>query len=70
MIKFENAENGRFYYLVKEKDIFNALVLTVIRGGTHSRVVRHFGFNCEISIQREIERISRQRLKRGYRLIQ
>jgi len=69
MIKFENPENGRYYYLVKEKDILNELVLTVIRGGRNVRVVRRMGFGCESLIQKEIERISKKRIKRGYILV-
>lgn len=70
MIKFENKTNGRFYYLVSNTDILNDLVLTVIRGGIHSRVVRHYGFNNRIAIQKEIDRITRIRIRRGYTLVE
>jgi hypothetical protein len=66
MIKFENPTNGRYYYLEINTDALNDLVLTIIRGGARSRVVRHFGYNCQSDIEREIERICKVRLKRGY----
>ena len=69
MIKFENPTNGRFYYLDVQRDIFNDLVLTVIRGGRYTRVVKHFGYNDPLAIQRQVDKISRQRLKRGYHLV-
>lgn len=69
MIKFENKENGRFYYLSVKKDLFDEWVLVIFRGGANSRVVRTFGFNCLYSIQNEINRIAKIRLKRGYTLI-
>ena len=69
MIKFENKSNGRYYYLIKNMDIFSENTLTIIRGGYNSRVVRHFGYNCSEIIEREIERISRIRIKRGYTLV-
>lgn len=69
MIKFENKENGRFYYLSTARDMLNDLVLTVIRGGANARVVRHFGYSCQDTLRKEIERISRIRIKRGYQIV-
>lgn len=69
MLKFENKSNGRYYYITTERDIFNDLVLTVIRGGIHGRCVRHYGFNCQESIIREINRLTKLRIKRGYTLV-
>lgn len=69
MLKFENPSNGRYYYLETHRDLLNDLVLTITRGGAHSRIVRHFGYNCETTLIREIERIKRIRLKRGYELV-
>ena len=68
MIKFENPTNGRYYYLQIDRDILNDLVLTIIRGGSrsNSRVVRHFGYKCPLTIQREIQRICKVRLRHGY----
>lgn len=70
MIKFENELNGRYYYLLMEKDFFNDFVLTIIRGGKYSRVVRHYGYNCLSDIIREIKKITLIRIKRGYRVIE
>ena len=69
MIKFENKENGRFYYLNVKKDLFDEWVLVVIRGGRYTSLVRTYGFNCLYSIQNEINRITHIRIKRGYTLV-
>lgn len=66
MIKFENPVNGRFYYLHVHTDLFNQLVLTVIRGGKDISITQHFGFDCKDRIDKEIERITKLRLRRGY----
>ncbi len=70
MIKFENHLNGRYYYLYLHKDLFDDLVLTVVRGGKFNRIVRNHYFRCKKRALQEIERISRIREKRGYRLVQ
>lgn len=69
MICFENRENGRFYYMKVGRDALNDLVLTVIRGGLRSSVIRHFGFNCKHTLQREIDKLAKRRLQRGYSLV-
>lgn len=69
MIKFENQQNGRYYYLSVHKDLLNDWVLSVIRGGRHSRVVRHFGYGCRMALQKELDRLSKRRIKRGYTLV-
>ncbi len=69
MLKFENKTNGRFFYLSVNQDLLNDLVLTITRGGNHHRVIRHFGFSNEESLKKEIERLSKRRIKRGYSLI-
>lgn len=69
MIKFENKDNGRFYYLSLQKDILNDLVLTIIRGGKHSRIVRNIGYSSLETITDEIHRLTKRRLKRGYTLV-
>lgn len=70
MIKFENKSNGRYYYLIVERDMLDHLILTVIRGGLFGRRVRHMGYNCPYRIKKEIAKITAVRLKRGYQLIQ
>lgn len=70
MIKFENQSNGRYYYLSIEKDLFDDYVLCVLRGGrNHRRNVRQFiNLDCK-EIDKEIEKLSKRRLQRGYTLI-
>jgi hypothetical protein len=70
ILKFENSDNGRYYYIIKEKDFFNHDILTIIRGGRRHRIMRHYGYNCEIHIQREIKRLSKLRIRHGYVLVQ
>jgi hypothetical protein len=69
MLKFENHDNGRYYYLYVNRDLLNDLVLTTIRGGQHHRRVHHFGFNSKDAIIKEIDRITKVRLKHGYRMV-
>lgn len=69
MIKFENSTNGRYYYLYMHKDIFNELVITTIRGGRRNRIVQSVYFHSRKKALEEIERISKIRIKRGYRLV-
>lgn len=69
MIKFENKDNGRYYYMSEYKDILNDWVLTIIRGGITSRVIRHYGYLCRNDLQAEIARLSKRRLQRGYKLV-
>ena len=69
MIKFENKQNGRFYYLIQHRDLFSDMVLTVIRGGYQSRVIRHYGYENQELMNREIARISKIRISHGYELV-
>jgi hypothetical protein len=70
MIKFENKENGRYYYLSIERDLFDDYILCVLRGGRHHRrIVRQFVHVDNQAIQKEIQRLSRLRLQRGYTLV-
>lgn len=73
LLKYENPINGRYYYIFVDKDILNDFVLTVIRGGTlrgvRSRTVRHFGYACRVALQKELDRLSKKRIARGYRLV-
>jgi len=70
MLKFENKNNGRYYYIYVETDLFGDNVLCVIRGGTYvSGILSRMLSGTEETIQAEIERLSRLRLQRGYILI-
>jgi len=66
MIKFENPTNGRYYYLIVQRDMLNDTVLSVIFGGRLSRHYRKLVVNCESAIENEINRLTKKRLKRGY----
>lgn len=70
MLKFENKQNGRYYYLYVETDIFGDNVLSVIRGGlTHHRRFYRIAIGTISFIEKKIQDITRIRLTRGYTLI-
>ena len=69
MIKFENETNGRFYYLEINKDLLNESVLRITYGGRHISRTRTVYFGSEDSISKEIERITKKRIKRGYQIV-
>ena len=67
MIKFENPTNGRYYYLVMQKDLLNDYVLVVYRGGNNGLAFnRTIAVGNAICLQTHIEKIRRIRLQRGY----
>lgn len=70
MIKYENRDNGRFYYLYISKDLLNDYVLNIVRGGRNVSVHRSRGFACPQTLNEEIRRICKIREKRGYRLVE
>ena len=69
MIKFENKENGRFYYMKIEKDLFNDTVISIVRGGRNVSVNKLIFCIDEVSASKEVSRLSRVRLQRGYTLV-
>jgi hypothetical protein len=72
MLKFENPINGRYYYLDVQKDLINEHILVVMRGSklnNHHRIIRISVGHCRASLRKEIDRLSKKRLKRGYLLI-
>lgn len=69
MIRFENKENGRFYYILVEKDDKNKLAVRIIRGGRCVRIVRSVFFDCELAVRNEVERLSKRRIRHGYSLV-
>lgn len=69
MLKFENPTNGRYYYIIKNKDMINDLAITVIRGGIHHNVTRRMGYNDPGQLEREVEKLVKRRIKRGYVLV-
>lgn len=69
MIKFENPENGRFYYLNIHRDMLDDLVLSITFGGYNIVRTRVVMCDSRENLHKTIERISKKRLRRGYVLI-
>ena len=69
MIKFENRTNDRFYYLLVEKDLLNHCVLRIYFGGARISRCRVIGFEDQREMQKEIDRLAKKRLSRGYSLV-
>jgi hypothetical protein len=69
MIKLENKQNGRYYYLFIQKDLFNHDVLIVVRGGVHHHVIRTYGYPSESVIEAKIRELIKRRLTRGYTFV-
>ena len=69
MIKFENQQNGRFYYLSVEKDMTGADVLVVVRGGRSVRVSRTYGFASPQARDKRIVALMQRRIRNGYSLV-
>ena len=55
--------------MVVENDITNKFLLSIIRGGRHTRVVRSILYDCPLAIRSEIDRLSKRRIRRGYSLV-
>ena len=70
MLKFENKSNGRYYYIFVDKDMLDDIVLRIVYGGRYINRTRTILCSNRNLIQREIDRLSRKRLKRGYTLVQ
>jgi hypothetical protein len=70
MIKFENHDNGRYYYLFVETDLFGDNVLSVIRGGgDYHRIPVRILVGDRYSINQKIQEITKRRISRGYTLV-
>ena len=69
MLKFENGENNRFYYIFVQSDLLGKNVLRVIYGGKHHvrRITIYEGNDKEID--KKITELVKRRIKRGYTLI-
>ncbi len=70
MLKFENKNNGRFYYIEIKKDLFGDLVINTIRGGSNVSVQRIIFCDNAVSVRDKIRQIVKRRTARGYTLIQ
>ena len=70
MVKFENVANGRYYYMNTERDLLNDHLLVISRGsrGIHRTVCR--GFPTAEAAAKEIAKLSKVRLRRGYSLVE
>lgn len=66
MIKFENPVTRRYFYINVHKDALGDMCIHIIRGGLYH--VRHItlGYNCPDKINKEIERLTKRRIARGY----
>lgn len=70
MIKFENPENGRWYYILIQKDLVSENAVTVVRGGRDRVVVRHAGFYSRADLDIYLAMVQKRRIRNGYRLVQ
>jgi hypothetical protein len=68
MLKFENIANGRYYYLLVEKDLLGDLILTIYYGGEGHHFIRKVFVGSSVGLDREVARISKRRIARGYEL--
>jgi len=69
MIKFENKTNGRFYYLSLHKDLLGDVGIRINYGGRHVCRVRFIACTSGLELQKQIEQLSKRRIKRGYSLV-
>ena len=69
MLRFENKENGRFYYLRLEKDVTDADILVIVRGGRNVRVTRSYSFDSRQDCEKKIRQVVRRRIRHGYTLV-
>ncbi len=68
MLRFENKSNGRFYYM-DIKNEYNQFVIRITRGGRHVCIVRDIVLDGASSMAKEINRLTKRRVKRGYSLV-
>lgn len=65
LIKFENPDNGRFYYMLQHFEN-DKPVLTIVRGGRKRKAIENHFYDDLTEINREIERRKKRRLQHGY----
>ena len=71
MYKFEH-ENGRFYHIYVQADLFSQHTLVIARGGVKASrqcVIRKYGYPDEGSLQLALRRLIQRRRRHGYRLV-
>ena len=66
MIKFENPQNQRYYYITVQEDLFKTPMLSIYFGGKNHHHSKHYGYGCKQKIDEKIKKIAKKRLKRGY----
>lgn len=69
MFKFENKSNGRFYHIDIKKDLLNDDVIVVCNGGRFTSRLRTIGLTNPYDMAKELTRLIKRRLSRGYQLI-
>lgn len=69
MLRFENSENGRYYYIQYYRDLLQQLTLSVIRGGKRNSLIQHIIFNDPEALAKKVNQLVKLRLKNGYKLI-
>jgi hypothetical protein len=69
MLKFENAKNGRFYYVQVQKDIFGQWIINCNRGGYNHSVQRILFSGDVREVREKLKDIIKRRTARGYTLI-
>lgn len=69
MIKFENKQNGRYFYILIEKDLLNDLVLRIVYGSRHISRSRIVFCNSRMALDKQINRLSKRRIRHGYCLV-
>lgn len=65
MIKFENKENGRFYYIEYNNDT----IIKITRGGRKRKLTSHQVFEDSYIAIKKLEEIKKRRIRNGYQLI-
>lgn len=68
MVKLENKLNGRYYYLLIQKDMFGD-TLIIYRGGINHHRICHLAFDSLDKLHYKLERLVKLRQKRGYILV-
>ena len=69
MLKFKNATNGRFYYIIIQRDNTSPYAINIVYGGKHVSRNRKLVFNSNLALIQEIQRLTKRRIRRGYALI-
>lgn len=69
MIKFER-DDGRYYYMSIEHDLFGDIVLRVLRGGRRTSLLSCVASGSMGGVIEKAIQLSKRRLQRGYIIVQ